>query len=239
MSYPEMTLILLVAALVAVLVGGVALSEVRLGSSIKQRRERIGFFALGLVVWLGIVAVAGAGGYLDDVNSMPPPVARVMVPSLIMVVYLAFSRFGSRLVRGLHFEEMIGLQAFRLPVEMILLGFYFEGKIPISMTVEGRNFDVITAVTAVLIAFFLYTGSLSRKFIWAWNILGLTLLFNVVITAVLTVPGKMRLLIEEPPNILPLHWPTNWILFCVFVALFSHLLIFRKLIAEESSQFEI
>src|SRR6185312_9205977 len=183
-------------ALVAVLVGGVALSEVRLGAPAKQRRERIGFFALGLVVWLAIIGVAGAGGFLNDVNSTPPPVARIMIPTLIMVVYLAFSRFGDRLVRGLHFEEMIGLQAFRLPVEMILLGFYFEGKIPISMTVEGRNFDVITAVTAILIAFLLYTGTLSRKFIWAWNILGLTLLFNVALTAILTVPGKMRLLLE-------------------------------------------
>jgi hypothetical protein len=233
MSFTEFTLVLLVILLTAVLVGGLALSEMRLGAPRREKRERIGFFALGLVIWLAIIAVAGAGGYMSDVNSMPPPAARVAVPTLVMVIYLAFSRFGSRLVRGLRYEELIGLQSFRLPVEIILLGFYFEGKIPVTMTMEGRNFDVLTAVTAILIAFLLYTGTLNRKFIWAWNFLGLTLLLNVLITAVLSVPGRLRILQDEPPNILPLHWPTNWILFCAFVALFSHLLVFRKLVAEK------
>ena len=47
------------------------------------------------------------------------------------------------------FESAV--QAFRLPLEMILHGLYDSGDLPVQMTWSGLNFDVVTGATAALL----------------------------------------------------------------------------------------
>jgi hypothetical protein len=229
MSLSEISLVLLVVLLFVVLVTGLAMGERRLNTAPRKMRRHILLFAIGMAAWLGISGLVAGLGVLDDFNAFPPPAAGLIVSGLLAVIALVWSPMGRRLVHGLRFEELIALQAFRLPVELILLGFYFEGKIPHVMTMEGRNFDVLTAISAILVAPLVMSGSLGRKAILIWNVCGLGLLLNILSIAVLSSPGPLRHFMEEPANSLPFHWPTVWVLYCVLVALCSHLLIFRKL----------
>ena len=62
-----------------------------------------------------------------------------------------------------------------------------------------------------------------------WNVLGLALLANIVVIAVLSTPTLHRFP-EGPPNLLPSTFPWVWLpSFLVQVALGSHLLVFRRL----------
>ena len=67
--------------------------------------------------------------------------------------------------------------------------------------------------------------------VWiAWNVLGLVLLANIVITAVLSTPVPFRRFLDQPPHTLPSTFPFVWLpSFLVQVALGSHLLVFRQL----------
>ncbi|MGZ3721756.1 MAG: hypothetical protein ACXVA9_02420 [Bdellovibrionales bacterium] len=229
MTLSDISLALLVVLLAVFVVLGVALAERRLGANAKLIQKRTSIYALVMGLWLVITAIVAGRGMLLDYDAFPPPPARIAIPSLILIVVFVFSLAGTRLARGLKMWELIGFQAFRLPVELILLGYYFEGRIPVVMTLEGRNFDVLTAITAIVVAPLVFNGTLGRKAVLIWNIFGLGLLLNILGVALLSTPGPFRHFMDDPANSLPFHWPSIWIMFCVFLALTSHLLIFRKL----------
>ena len=68
-----------------------------------------------------------------------------------------------------------------------------------------------------------------RAVVLGWNVLGLALLANIVVIAVLVTPALHRFP-EGPPNLLPSTFPWVWLpSFLVQVALGSHLLVFRRL----------
>jgi hypothetical protein len=228
MTLTDICLALLVILLAVFVVLAVALSERRQGASAEQIQKRGLIYAFAISFWLLLTAVLAGRGLLGSGETFPPKPLFIVLPTLILVLVFVFSSAGSRLVRGLKMWELVGFQAFRLPVELVLLGYFFETRVPLAMTLEGRNFDVFTALSSVVVAPLLFSGTLGRRAVLVWNICGLALLFNIIFLAA----ASLAVFAGEsgaPVNTLPFQWPSIWILFCVLVALVSHLLIFRKL----------
>ncbi len=68
------------------------------------------------------------------------------------------------------------------------------------------------------------------KLLLAWNIAGMVLLLNIVINAILSVPGPLQQFGFERPNIAVVQYPYSWLpTFIVPVVLFSHLAAIRQL----------
>jgi hypothetical protein len=155
-----------------------------------------------------------------------------MPPGLLLAVVAAFSPLGARLA-ALPYAALIGFQAFRLPLEFLLWAFHRQGRLPVQMTFSGRNFDILTGLSAILVAWLAARGKLGRKGVLAWNLAGVALLGNIVVVAVLSLPAPWRAFPNDPPNELVLHFPYVYIpaLF-VMAALAGHLLVFRKLARE-------
>jgi hypothetical protein len=103
-------------------------------------------------------------------------------------VLIARSTVGDRLARGLPFAVLIGFQGFRLPLELAMHRAYTEGLMPIQMSYSGRNFDIVTGITAIVLAIALRVTSVPRWVIQAWNVLGLVLLFNILGVAIASTP---------------------------------------------------
>jgi hypothetical protein len=99
------------------------------------------------------------------------------------------------------------------------------------MTYLGRNFDILTGISGLLLGAWLLSGRpVPQQVLLAWNVLGLALLANIVITAVLSTPVPFRRFLGQPPHTLPSTFPFVWLpSFLVQVALGSHLLVFRQL----------
>lgn len=214
MSMADTNMALLVVLLVSAVTALVGLSEKRQHALPSGVRRGMLFYFLAMGAWLIVAGGLAANGVITEAR-----VPLVLIPSLLLTIGYAFSPAGLRLANGLCMHEIILLQAFRLPVELILLAYFFANRVPVSMTFEGRNFDVLTAVTAAVVAPLVAKGRVGAKGVWIWNIFGLLLLLNILGVAVLAIPE----------NTLPFQWPSIWILFCVMIALASHLLIFRKL----------
>jgi hypothetical protein len=104
------------------------------------------------------------------------------------------------------------------------------------MTYSGRNFDVATGISGLVLGLWLMNRkSVPRAVVLTWNLLGLALLANIVGVAVLSVPGPLRQFGDEPANRLPSTFPFVWLpSFLVQVALGSHLLVFRQLRLRQS-----
>jgi hypothetical protein len=184
-----------------------------------------------LVAYIAVPGVLAQLGVLDRYDPLPAPALGLLLSLTLLTVAIVLSPLGTRLALGIGLGAAVALQAFRVPVELLLHRLYVEGAVPIQMTYSGRNFDVISGVSGLILGIWLLSGRrVPSSIVLAWNILGLALLANIVGIAVLSTPVPFRRFVEEPANLLPSTFPYIWLpSFLVQVALGSHLLVFRQL----------
>ncbi len=228
MTRTELNLVCLIVSMVLIVFVGVGVSYRRLH---EDDRRPLWIMGCGMGIWLLMTALAARSSWIQEYDVFPPPAARLLIPSLLLIVGAALSPIGRRLAQGLKWSELVGFQAFRLPVELILYGFFFEARVPLRMTFAGSNYDVLTAISALILAPLIWRGFIGVKAVWIWNVAGLGLLINIVVLAVLSAPGGLDRFQIGLVNTLPFRGPSVWIIFCVLLALFGHLITFRKLLS--------
>jgi hypothetical protein len=220
---PFVLLVLAVAALPAV---GSAVAGGRLAEPAPDRRRRT-LLALGAtVIVLAVSAVLASRGAFGDFSAAPPALVRLVIPLTVLTVLVgARSSFGARLARGVPLAWLVGFQVFRVGVEAMLYGLHGAGALPEQMTFAGRNLDVLTGLSAPMVAWLV-----GRRGVLVWNVIGLALLGNIVAIAVLSVPGPWQRFHAAPGNVIVTGAPWVWLpAVLVQMALFGHILVFRAL----------
>lgn len=183
--------------------------------------------------WLAVTGFAAGAGMLRDYDAVPPPMLRVMLPGLALTVAAAFSSFGRSLATGLGWGFLIGFQAFRIPTELMLDALHRTGRLPVQMTFHGANFDILSGISAAAVGWLAARGRIGARGILVWNLAALLLLVNILVIALLSMPGRLRVFANEPANTIVFGWPFVWLpATLVLMALFGHLLVFRRLWAE-------
>jgi hypothetical protein len=184
---------------------------------------------VGAVVWMALTLSLAAGGLLRQFDWQPPPMLLLALAVFVLAGWLAFSRIGDAVVRHASWLSLVGLQTFRLPLELLMHRAYVEGVMPVQMSYSGRNFDVITGATAVALAVALATTAVPRWVIAVWNVVGAILLANILAIAIASMPmfqlfgvDRLNLWVADPPFV----WLVSVL---VLTALAGHLLMFRKL----------
>ena len=185
-----------------------------------------------VAAYVAIPAFLARAGALDRYDPLPAPALLLVAALTVVTAILALSRFGTRVVTTIGIAWLVGFQAFRIVVEWLLHRLYLEGVVPVQMTWSGRNFDVVSGATALLLGVWLaMSGRRSRGVLLAWNLLGLALLVNIVAIAVLSTPVSFRRFTADPPNLLPNTFPFVWLpSVLVQLGLFGHLALFRRLL---------
>jgi hypothetical protein len=215
--------------LVAALVWGTSAAWRRSGATSSDVKWKSVFVGVLSVVWMALTWVAAQNGILRDWDQVPPPFGLLMIVTISLAVFVAFSAVGRRLSTFLPLWVLIAIQAFRLPLEIAMHVMYERGIMPGQMSYSGRNFDIVTGSTAVLVAALVARRRAGRKLVAAWNVLGLALLINVVAVAVLSTP-LFRYFGDRQLNVWLTYPPFVWLpAVMVLAALTGHLLIFRAL----------
>lgn len=179
-----------------------------------------------MVAWLGITALASVSDFIRG-DSLPPPVLIVVAVSMLVPALAAFCGVGRRLVRRVSIRWLIGFQAFRLPLELVLHSWYEQGTLPVQMTYEGHNFDIVSGIAALLVLLIWRKGQVPRSVVLGFNVLGSVLLVTVAAIAMMSTPTPLRVYVDDPAVLLAFHFPYSWIVpFCVGAALFGHLTVF-------------
>lgn len=190
-------------------------------------RSAIGGYALILL----LSGILGLSGVLADFNSMPPRFFFFIAALLITSLGVTSSPWGGRVIHDVPLRVLIGLQGFRILPEILLDLAFREGLAPIQMTWHGRNLDILSAVTALLLAGFWNRLTHVGRWAWAQSILGLALLINIVGVAVLSAPLPFRVFMNEPANTFVAHFPYIWLpAIHVLTALTLHGLTLRRLL---------
>lgn len=182
--------------------------------------------------WIAFQTLLGLNGFYEDSYAMPPRFPVLLIPPAIFMLIQFNSATGKARIDGLSLKGLTLLHSVRLPVEIVLHGLYLHHAIPELMTYEGRNFDILTGLTAPLMYYFVFVKPvLSRKILLIWNLLGLALLVNVVGHGLLSTPTFLQKLAFELPNVAVLHYPFLLLpAFIVPLVLFAHLAAIRQLL---------
>lgn len=187
--------------------------------------------AVMTALWLAITLAAGASGRLRF-DTVPPTMGILLIVSWAMALRLGLGRTGARLAESTPLALLVLVQGFRLPLELLMHRAYGEGLMPVQMSFSGRNFDIVTGTTALLLglAMTAWRGRVPLRLVAAWNVLGTLLLANVLVIALLSAPTPFRVFMNEPANVWITHAPWVW-LATVFVpaAIAGHVTIFRRL----------
>jgi hypothetical protein len=182
------------------------------------------------VIYLAVPAFLASRGALDRYNPLPAPALVMVLVLTVITLTITLSQVGRRVNNAIGLAALVGYQAFRIPVEWLLHRLYQEGVIPVEMTYAGRNFDIVSGLTAAALGLWLARGRRSLGLVFAWNVLGLALLANIVTIAVLSTPVPFRQFTDGPANLLPSLMPYVWLpSFLVQLALAGHVLVFRRL----------
>jgi hypothetical protein len=185
--------------------------------------------AVATAAWLALTAGLAAGGVMSFTSR--PPTMLILVPVIVALgIGLAASSLGRRLATGLPLAVLVGSQAFRLPLELSMHRAYTEGLMPVQMSYSGRNFDILTGISALIVAAVLVRRPKALWLVRVWNVAGLILLANILTVALLSAPTPFRVFHNEPANVWITHAPWIW-LPAVFVlaAIVGHATVFRRL----------
>jgi hypothetical protein len=181
-----------------------------------------------LVAYLLVPGGLAALGVLDRYDPVPVPMLLIAGLSAVTVVVL-LSPLGARLSTSMGLALLVGYQAFRIPVELLLHRLAGEGVIPAVMTYDGANFDIVTGLSAAVLGFVLVRRTVAVWVLHAWNAMGFVLLLVIVGIAAAASPA-FNAFADGPPNRLPGVFPFVWLpTVLVQLALAGHLLVFVRL----------
>jgi hypothetical protein len=186
-------------------------------------------FGVALFLWLWVTAGISLSGVLTRFDMEPPPFAILIAATFALSVYAGFSHVGATLAR-VPLAWLVGLNAFRLPLELAMHEAARQRVMPEQMSFTGWNFDILTGVSALLLSPLIASGRVSRAMVAVWNAAGALLLANVVTIALLSTPvirafGKGRHM-----NTFVAFFPYVWLpAVLVAAAIILHIVIWRVL----------
>lgn len=192
------------------------------------------------VTWLGasvLAAVLASTAVLAETGVLSSSIGSLQAGLYFLVcnasaVALVVSPVGRRFARVIPAAWLVGIHAFRLPLELVLHSWYEQGSLPIQMTYEGDNWDIATGVIALALGLGLPSMGPRARY-WsslAFTAVGLVLLVRVMQIAVTSTPWPLRRYMNDPPVLLGFHAPYTWIVpLCVSGALFAHGVMLRWL----------
>ena len=184
-----------------------------------------------LLTWLAIQSFIGLSGFYTVTDTVPPRFLLLVLPPLLFIIGLFTTSAGRQYIDSLDAKILTILHIIRIPVEIVLFWLFVHKTVPELMTFEGRNFDIISGLTAPIIYYFGFIKrGISKTVMLLWNFTCLGLLINIVTIAVLSAPFPLQRFAFDQPNVAVLYFPFNWLPSCVVpLVLLSHLVTIRQL----------
>jgi hypothetical protein len=181
-----------------------------------------------LLSWLALQAAVALTGFFAVTDVMPPRLLLLVGFAILVILSMFVTAKGRVFIDNLDLGALTLMHVVRLPVEIVLLLLFYQQAIPELMTFEGRNFDILSGVSAPVIYYFVFVKKKAgRVVLLVWNLVCLGLLINIVTHAVLSAPFPFQQLAFDQPNVAVLTFPFIWLPGCVVpLVLFAHLAAF-------------
>lgn len=206
-SFPALAWILLTAICIIILLLGLKAALKRTNWENRKRHKIFWISSVSILSWTILLLLLSTYNFFEVFSPFPRPVLAILIP-LPIVLAIAFSKTGTQLVRSTPSHWLVFMQSFRIAVELLLVMAFINGKIPVQMTFEGRNYDILTGIFALPVGYLLMKKkSYAAGLAIAFNIVGFLLLINILAIAVLSMPTPIRYFMNEPANTIVSKFP--------------------------------
>jgi hypothetical protein len=223
------TFVVLPLVLVALFAWATLAAWQRAGDPPARARRVMLLVTLTAAAWMGVTWTAASRGVLLDFTSKPPPFGLLVAVVVTLSIVIAAGPLGRRFSREIPLWALVAVHAFRLPLEIAMHRLAERGIMPDQMSYAGRNYDIVTGITAIIVAVLVRRGIGGRRLVLAWNLLGFALLVNIVTVAILSTP-PFAVFGPNHLNVFVMVTPFVWLpAVLVLAALAGHLVIFRAL----------
>jgi hypothetical protein len=187
-----------------------------------------------LFIWIVLQGVVAISDFYLVTDTIPPRFLLLVGPPLLLIIALFLTSSGKAFLDTLDLKNLTILHTIRIPVEIVLFWLFVHRGVPELMTFEGRNFDILSGITAPLVYYFGFVKSppnRNMKMLVLWNLVCLGLLINIVANAVLSAPSQIQKFAFDQPNVGVLYFPFIWLPCCIVpLVLLSHLAALRQLL---------
>jgi len=208
MLIPAVAWVLLTIVCVAFIIFGLQAALKRTGWERIKGRKILTRTVLLLAAWTALLLVLSDRGFFSQFETLPPRPALVLLIPLPIVLVIAFSKKGTQLLQSLPTQWLVWMQSFRIAVELLLLMAFLKNLLPVQMTFEGLNFDILSGVLALPVGYLMSRKkSYAPQLAIAYNGIGMLLLLNILVIAVLSMPTPFRYFQNEPANTLVAQFP--------------------------------
>jgi len=194
-----------------------------------KRRRTVTVVLIALCVWLLVTGALAHAGLLAVWHARPPRLPAIPLLALIAIILLNRTDGFRKLLDATPRHWPVAMQTFRIGVELAFWGLYASGGAPEQVTFEGRNFDVIVGLTAPFVAFAIARLNLKPGVVIAWNVLGILILSNTIVTTLSSMPGPLHINWPGMPFTAFAAWPFVWVpAFLAPLAIFIHVFSIRQ-----------
>jgi len=208
MLIPAIAWIALTTVCLALIIVGLRAALKKTGRANSQVSRILTRTVFLLAVWTALLLLLSYYGFFSQFETLPPRPALALLIPLPIVVVIAFSKKGTHLLQSIPLQWVVWMQSFRIAVELLLLMAFLKNLLPVQMTFEGLNFDILTGILALPVGYLLSKKKLyAPQLAIAYNVIGMLLLLNILVIAVLSMPTTFRYFQNEPANTLVAQFP--------------------------------
>jgi hypothetical protein len=234
--YIEALLFLIIAIIVFFILYSVKYALASMHADKAKTFKTILVTSLLIVSWLVISALISLKGTLHDFTTTPPKILLVLIPPVLAIIYVSSSKRVNAMLDEIPPTWLIYIQSFRILMELLLWLLFIKNIIPVQMTFEGINYDILTGLSAALVGYYvLSVDKWPRIVALLWNYAGLLLVTNIFLVALLSTPSPMRQFFNEPANTLVAYFPFVWIPACIVpFAYLMHVLSIKQLLQDKN-----
>jgi hypothetical protein len=199
--------------------------------------KAVNFQKTGISILLAILIFQGILSF-NGFYQVPLRIPVLVMPSLLSIIILLSGKFSKKWLPAVSLPWLTALQVIRIPVEMVLFWLYKEKQIPVNMTFEGWNYDILSGITALpMVWLALNNRSTAKRILLVWNFICLGLLITIVTIAVLSAKLPIQQWGFDQPNVAIQHFPFAWLPSVIVpIVLMAHLISIRLLLRNKADQ---
>ncbi|MGW9684540.1 hypothetical protein [Flagellimonas sp. 2504JD1-5] len=165
--------VLLFGVLLLILLWGLINGLNKIGVSSSKRNRAVILTTLGIFSWLALQYFIWTTGFYYDL-SLPPRIPLFMVlPLFLFIVFFMFKNRNHKVLASIPIALPIAVQSFRAVIEVLFYFTFIQGILPVQVTFEGANYDVLIGLSAIVMAVYANRPNASRKVLLVWNIIGI------------------------------------------------------------------
>jgi len=225
-------------AFICVALIGAGIVSINSGWNALRKRSVLLKYTLIILVWIISLFVLAEKGFFANTTSFPPRIIISMLIPATTIILFSFSGMGVQVLKAVPAHFFILMQSFRIVVEFLIWYTYIDAKLPVQMTFEGKNADIFSGILALPVGYYVWKYKKNASaWILIYNLIGLGLLLNILIVAILSLPTPFRYFTNEPSNIIISTFP--YILLpglLVPIAIAMHVFSLRKQVLIKSSK---